>query len=306
MSYGISLLLMLSFSLLASCYKPTSIPKYGVRSSDSKEPRGEAQGQERDFQDSSDKERGEDRSDNDFDQDRDIDNDETDDPGNDSDSQNGETSLNELVNPIPSNCGSSPSVANDDLVAFSGESFTEVSREELQFPSGWRLDDVWSSGEVEKVEMDGINYIAYVNGGIFQGFRLTFPTDEDSAGTFKDSIYNAPVPKPFIRNFTASGVTIVAKQEKPNQGSPADWGLRWVKPGEFPGAGGAPTTTWLKEGGTDQLKLESDCKVFDLKLPESADTSTVFNWITWEMKGSWGGADKALISHIIFRDFSWE
>ena len=194
--------------------------------------------------------------------------------------------------PLPNTTETRPQTTpgGNQLVLWSSDNLSQGSSNNFNLPSGWRIGEVWGNGNVQVSNVGGRNAVVFSNEARYHGFKIIPPDG---------------------RRFSFTEAIVVAYRQK-SADSPvatANYGLRVIKPGEFEGDGGAPTTTWTVQnrGGSNRL--------FDL--PELSNEATMhmpssfFNGqaqatkLIWETQINWHINDALVIESVVLKGFEW-
>lgn len=193
----------------------------------------------------------------------------------------------------PESCTGSTNLAADDFVLFAGEHLSAVQPNVFAMVDGWRVDEAWGNGRLELVQIGASAAISFGNEGIYHGFKFTPPTVNG-----------------IRRNFTVRAADVYIQIDRVNPtGSAPTFGLRLIKPGEFEGNGGAPTTTWMlaePNGGTRFIAAPSACARVRMFVPQGfLAEQAVANRLIWEMQSNWSSSDQLLLKAIVLRGFRY-
>lgn len=110
------------------------------------------------------------------------------------------------------------------------------------------------------------------------------------------------------KNFILTGAKIYAQLQRANPNAPQPtFGLRVIKPGEFEGNGGAPTTTWMLDkpnSGSRFFTIQNNCSLITMQMPSGfVSSQAVGNRLIWEMQSNWSPADRVLIRKVVLTGF---
>ncbi len=194
---------------------------------------------------------------------------------------------------IPSGCSGASTVSANDFLLYRGETLPAAENNVVTLGQGWRADEVWDNGRLQVESLGNGSMLSFSNEGIYHGFKFTPPSVNGVR-----------------RNFTMTGadVYVELKRANPTAALPT-FGLRVIKPNEFEGNGGAPTTTWLMDkpsNGSRFLTAKTECALIQMSMPQAfLDEKAVGNRLIWEMQSNWNIPDKIIIRKVVLKGFQF-
>jgi mono/diheme cytochrome c family protein len=198
-----------------------------------------------------------------------------------------------VVSTIPAGCTGASTVDANDLVIFQGAPLAAPVNNTISLPQDWKVDDVWDGGVIATLMVGTDSAFSFGNTGIYHGFKFSSPTVNGAR-----------------RNFTINGVDVYVGLNRPNPNAALpNFGMRIIKPGEFEGAGGAPTTTWMENkaaGNSRNFTIQNNCTLISLSTPQGfLNANSVGNRFIWEMTGNWAPADKLVVRKVVLKGFKY-
>ncbi len=192
---------------------------------------------------------------------------------------------------IPSGCNGASTVTANDFLLYRGETLPAAENNVVTLGQGWRADEVWDNGRLQLETLGSGTMLSFSNEGIYHGFKFTPPSVNGVR-----------------RNFTLTGADVYVELRRPNPTAALPtFGLRVIKPNEFEGNGGAPTTTWMMDkpsNGSRFLTAKNECALIQMSIPQAfLDEKAVGNRLIWEMQSNWNIPDKIIIRKIVLKGF---
>ncbi len=191
---------------------------------------------------------------------------------------------------VPMGCTGNSTVGANDYVLFDGGTLPAVVSDTIALDDGWMVDEAWDPGTLYVFSAGtGSSGISFGNAGVFHGFKFTPPSTGGQRQKF---------------DLTGADIYVQLNRSNPNAPLPT-YGLRVIKPGEFEGNGGAPTTTWMRgSNGNQDITATTACQLVTLTMPQGWNSGNTYaNRFIWEMKSNWNTADRIIIRRIVLKNF---